>query len=315
DVVENLPGALFHYWLSPDGKDKIHFVNEGCKEIWEITTIEAERDASLLWDMVLDADLEKLQNSIEKSAEKLSRWSHQWRIKTPSGKIKWLQGLAKARPTDDGGVYWNTLILDITAEKEADHNKHLSYAQTIEVLSAALEARDPYTAGHSRSVARICEDIANEMGLSQNFIDGLILGALVHDIGKIQIPSAILTKPTKLSDAEYNLVQQHAINGASLLQQTSFEWPIYEMVAQHHERCDGSGYPNGLTADKIILEAKIIAVADTIESMATNRPYRFAPGLSKAIQVIKDGSGTKFDQKVVNAALNLYQDLESLPTN
>ncbi|QWD61870.1 HD-GYP domain-containing protein [Polynucleobacter sp. MWH-UH25E] len=178
---------------------------------------------------------------------------------------------------------------------------------TIGAMATTMEMRDPYTAGHQKAVAKIAQAIAKEMGLDKDVIHGLKMAALIHDIGKVSIPSELLTKPTKLSPLEYSLMKEHVNNGYLILKDIPFPWPIADMVRQHHERLDGSGYPQGLKGDEILMGARVLAVADIIESMSSHRPYRPALGLNKAIQevLVEAGQG-KLDPTVVQAAVKLY---------
>lgn len=184
---------------------------------------------------------------------------------------------------------------------------------TIEAMGKTMEWRDPYTSGHQKRVAVLSTAIAQKLGWDRDQIQPLYMAAMVHDIGKVAVPSEILTKPTHLTTLEMQLVQGHVESGYQILKDIPFPWPIAEMVRQHHERLDGSGYPRGLKGDEICPEAKILAVADTIEAMATHRPYRPARGLQVAIDEIKSESGTKLDEKVVDAALQLMQAGELEP--
>ena len=186
-----------------------------------------------------------------------------------------------------------------------------SLTSTVEVMSKTMELRDPYTAGHQKNVATISCLIANKLGWSPDLIYGLRLAAMIHDIGKIAIPSEILTKPSKLSEFEGKLLQEHPENGYQLLKDIDFPWPIAEIVRQHHERIDGSGYPRGLKGDQILPEAQVLAVADTIEAMYSHRPYRPGLGLPSAIQVIKDGAGKTFNLEIANVAIELFEGRES----
>ncbi|MCW8915392.1 MAG: HD domain-containing protein [Magnetovibrio sp.] len=178
---------------------------------------------------------------------------------------------------------------------------------TISSLSRTLEHRDPYTAGHQQAVAKISVAIGKEMGLTEDRLNILHLGALIHDIGKIGVPADILTKPSKLTSAEYSIIQEHPKTGYEILESLEFE-PIKRIVVEHHERLDGSGYPKGLTKDDILLESRIVSVADVIDSVTCHRPYRPALGIEKARQIIKKGNGHHFDPEVVKAFETLFQN-------
>ncbi|QWE09635.1 HD domain-containing protein [Polynucleobacter ibericus] len=178
---------------------------------------------------------------------------------------------------------------------------------TIEAMSKTMEWRDPYTAGHQKRVASISMAIARELGWDNERIQALYMAAMVHDIGKMAVPSEILTKPSRLTDIEMQLVQGHVEAGYQILKDIPFPWPIAEMVHQHHERLDGSGYPNHLQGAQICEEARVLAVADTLEAMATHRPYRPAKGLAAALDEIRLEAGTKLDAKVVDAAFMLIK--------
>jgi putative nucleotidyltransferase with HDIG domain len=169
-----------------------------------------------------------------------------------------------------------------------------------------MEWRDPYTAGHQKRVASIATAIAKKMGWGDTAIQALYMAAMVHDIGKVAVPSEILTKPTRLTDLEMQMVQGHVESGYQILKDIPFPWPIADMVRQHHERLDGSGYPHGLKGDQICQEARILAVADTIEAMATHRPYRPARGLAAAMDEVRAEAGEKLDIKVVDAAFEVF---------
>lgn len=206
--------------------------------------------------------------------------------------------------------------LDDEIHEKEQMQEHLSEAlkATIEAMARTMEWRDPYTAGHQKRVASIATAIAQKMGWPDYRVQALYMAAMVHDIGKVAVPSEILTKPIHLTDLEMQMVQGHVESGYDILKDIPFPWPIAETVRQHHERLDGSGYPNGLKGDEICLEARILAVADTIEAMATHRPYRPSRGLLAAIEEIKTEAGSKLDAAVVNTALELMEsgELEGL---
>ena len=205
-------------------------------------------------------------------------------------------------------------LLQEVIEKKDRAEETLSNAlrATIEAMSRTMEWRDPYTAGHQKRVAMIAAAIANELGWSEEEKQSVYLAGLVHDIGKIAVPSEILTKPSKLNMLEMQLVQGHVEAGYQILKDVPFPWPIAEMIHQHHERLDGSGYPNKLHADQICQGARVLAVADTIEAMATHRPYRAALGLTAAMQTLRDQAGISLDGNIVEAAYRLLDDQQTL---
>jgi len=178
---------------------------------------------------------------------------------------------------------------------------------TINAMAVTVETRDPYTAGHQRRVADLARFIATEMGLDANRIDGLRMASTIHDIGKISIPSEILTKPTKLTDLEFSLIKTHSLSGYNILKDIDFHWPIARIVLEHHERMNGSGYPNGLTGEEILLESRILAVADVVEAISSHRPYRAAHGIEAALDEIERNSGFIYDSEVVHACLCVFR--------
>jgi HD-GYP domain-containing protein (c-di-GMP phosphodiesterase class II) len=188
--------------------------------------------------------------------------------------------------------------------------KHLTDALTASVsaMVTAMEIRDPYTAGHDRRVADIACAIGREMGWPEGRLQGLRLAAMVHDIGKITIPAKILSKPGRLSAAEFKLVKRHAESSYIILKDIPFTWPVAQIVRQHHEKLDGSGYPLGLKADAILPEAKVLTVADMVEAMASDRPYRKALGLEFALAQIEKEAGTLLDAEVVRICAALFRE-------
>ena len=179
---------------------------------------------------------------------------------------------------------------------------------TIHAMAFIVETRDPYTAGHQQRVTRLACAIAKEMGLSEEQIDGIRLAGLIHDLGKICVPAEILSKPGRINEAEFSLVKTHPKVGHDMLKTIDFPWPVAQIVLQHHERMDGSGYPQGLLGGEIHLEARILAVADVVEAIASHRPYRPALGLQKALQEISRNSGILYDSEVVKVCLRLFTE-------
>ncbi len=183
-----------------------------------------------------------------------------------------------------------------------------SMEKTVQVLAAMIEIRSPYTAGHQRRVARLVADIAQEMDLPENDIHGMYLAASIHDVGDIQIPAEILVKPAKLTNHELKMVQQHPKVGYELLKDIDFPWPIAQIICQHHERLDGSGYPNGRKGEEIILGARVLAVADVLEAMSSHRPYRPSLGIAAALDEIERHKGILYDSAVVEATMRLFRE-------
>ena len=198
--------------------------------------------------------------------------------------------------------------LDVTATVQAERLLQEALDGTIQAIGMTTETRDPYTAGHQRRVTELAVAIAEEMGLDADTIDGTRAAGLLHDIGKMAIPAEILSKPSTLSEMEYALIQSHPQAAFDILHGVTFPWPIAEIVLQHHERMDGSGYPRGLTQDDILIEARILAVSDTVEAMASHRPYRAALGIEAALKVIRAERETKYDAEVSDACLRLFEE-------
>jgi putative nucleotidyltransferase with HDIG domain len=213
----------------------------------------------------------------------------------------------------------NTDILLQAIYKSASHHLHKremekaeqlvvdALEQTIGVLSRAIELRDPYTDGHQKRVALLATAIAKEMGMPDDTITGIRLGSLVHDVGKIRVPSEILSCPRKLSKTEMDIIKTHLEAGYEILEGATFPWPVSRMVIEHHERINGSGYPKGLKGDEICMEARIIAVADVVEAMTSFRPYRAALGIDAAVEEIRKGRGTLYDPQVVDSCIRALE--------
>ena len=211
--------------------------------------------------------------------------------------------------------YYEGFIQDITELRQAVEFRLQSLDRlrnamgaTIQTLSLTVEIRDPYTAGHQKRVADLARRIATELKVAPERIEGLRMAATVHDIGKVSIPAEILSKPTRLSDLEIKLIRTHAVKGYDILKDIEFPWPVAEIVLQHHERLDGSGYPRGLKGDEITPEARILIIADVVEAMSSHRPYRPALGMEAALAEIETNSGTLYDTEAVKACLRLFRE-------
>ena len=214
-----------------------------------------------------------------------------------------------------GGTVARLLLArDVTDRVRAEHELEESLARnlramdaTVQALSAVVESRDPYTMGHQRRVRALARLIAEEMGLPEDEVRGLCVAAEVHDIGKISVPVEILARPVRLTEAEFALVQDHAESGYRILSGIDFPWPVADVVRQHHEKMDGSGYPCGLGGDEISIPARILCVADVVEAMASDRPYRPALGVPAAVEEVSAQRGRLFDPVVVDACLRVLE--------
>jgi len=212
-------------------------------------------------------------------------------------------------------LYYQGIDQDITDKKriETERQENIerlrrSLGATINAMAVTVETRDPYTAGHQRRVADLARAIASEMNLSSDQVDGIRMASTIHDIGKISIPSEILSKPTKLTELEFNLIKTHSQSGYNILKDINFLWPVAEIILQHHERINGSGYPYGLKGDEILLGAQILAVADVVEAISSHRPYRPAFGINIALNEIIKNRGILYNPKAADACLRLFND-------
>ena len=214
---------------------------------------------------------------------------------------------------DQGEKFIVGIIQDVTQQKITEGNLLESYRKlqhtlegTANALATALEKRDPYTAGHEKRVAKLACAIAEEMGLSKDTVAGIRVTAFLHDIGKIVVPAEILSKPSRLNEFEYSIVKTHPEVGYEILKELEFPWPVAQVVLQHHERLNGTGYPKGLNGESIIQEARIMAVADVTEAMCSHRPYRPSLGIEKALDELKQYRGTLYDPVVVDACITVF---------
>lgn len=237
------------------------------------------------------------------------------KMQAKNGSGMYFEGTARVVSWDDDGkpAVVVKIYKDITGRKLAEKELRQNMRQmrknldgTIQAIARTVETRDAYTAGHQRRVTEIAGAIAHEMGLSKEQIDGIRMAGVIHDLGKISIPAEILSKPGKISESEFSLIKQHPQTGFEILQDIDFKWPVADIVLQHHERINGSGYPYGLKGDEILLEARVLGVADVIEAMASHRPYRPALGIDDAFEEITMKRGILYDPAVVDASIDLF---------
>ena len=256
-------------------------------------------------DFVHPDDIEKYM----KPMEILDKVKHfEYRSRHKNGHYVYVSTSGRYVPDITDGFKIVSVLRDITERKQAEERLKKTMNATIEIMSKIIEAKDPYTAGHQQRVSQLTTAIAKELNLSQDKVEGIRVASLIHDIGKIVLPTEILSKPTTLTDIEFNIIKQHSQIGYDILKSIDFSYPVAQIVLQHHERLDGSGYPNNLKGDKILLEAKILGVADVVEAMSSHRPYRPALGIDKALEEISKNRGILYHPKVVDVCLRLFKE-------
>jgi PAS domain S-box-containing protein len=211
------------------------------------------------------------------------------------------------RISEKGEITVQIIARDITENRKAQEQLERSFVDLAETVSRAMFSRDPYTATHQRNVAELARFVGRRLGLDKNTLQGLYIGGLLHDIGKISIPEGLLNKPGKLTEEEWNLIRTHARRGYDILKDAHLPWPVAEMALHHHERLDGSGYPDGISGEELSIEVRILGVCDVVEAMSTYRPYRPARTTREVIKELQNGRGTKYDPTVVDTVLNIIE--------
>ncbi len=311
----NVPGMIFQFMRRPDGTYCVPFSSNSIKDLFGCSPEDVREDFSPIAKMVLPEDVDKVKDSIELSAKQMTTWQCEYRVQLPGQPVRWLFGQSTPEKLPDGSIVWHGFDTDITERKKEQVElqqtlDRLSKAMntTVHLLAGAVEARDPYTAGHQTRSADLARAIAAEMEMPREKIEGIGMAGSIHDIGKLSVPAEILTKSSKLTRVEFALVKEHAVKGYEMLKDIESSWPLAEMVYQHHERMDGSGYPRNLKGEEIIMEARILAVADVVEAMSSHRPYRPALGVEAALEEIEKNRGTLYDDAVAEACLRLFRE-------
>jgi PAS domain S-box-containing protein/putative nucleotidyltransferase with HDIG domain len=251
-------------------------------------------DANRSWaSIVHPLDRERIAEELTRNLDcGLFRFRRQYRLLTRDRSVRWVEEDAIVWTDMQGGPQWiEGLLRDVTAVHEAQQETQRALAQTVETIGAVVDKRDPYTGIHQHRVADLAMAIGRRLNLKDSQLEGLYLGALIHDVGKVAVPSEVLARPGRLSAEELALVRTHVQVGVDMIRGTPFPWPLAQIIAQHHERLDGSGYPYGLSAGELLLEARIVAVADVFESMASHRPYRPALGVEAALAELRGQRG------------------------
>jgi PAS domain S-box-containing protein len=293
--------------------DKLAYVNQRYADIFGYDSAEELIGRHRLF-VVAEGERAAATERIRQLSEGKSSLDYEFSAVRKDGSIIQI-GAHASRATHLGRPAIIGLMQDISEKKRADQQIQHYIAQlksafmsTVEVATTLSEMRDPYTAGHERRVAQIAVAIGAELGLDEQRLEGLRVAGYLHDIGKITIPAEILSKPGKLSPIEHQLIQGHAQASYDVLKAVEFPWPVAEVALQHHERIDGSGYPQGLRGESIVIEARIMAVADVVEAMSTHRPYRPGLGIDTALAEIERGQGTAYDPVVARACLKLFRE-------
>ena len=291
-----------------DAKECTTFVNPKMAQMlgYSVKEMEGKHLFSFIDNQLVNTAKENIKRRQQGVAEQ-----HEFTFRKKSGEL--LHVLVNTSSlSDEQGNYIGALesITDITSLKQAEEKLKKTMDATLATMSKIVEVKDPYTAGHQQRVSQLTTAIAKELNLSQDKVEGIRIASLIYDIGKISVPTEILSKSTTLSDIEFSLIKEHSRIGYEILKAIDFSYPVANIILQHHEKINGSGYPGGLKGDEILLEAKIICVADVVEAMSSHRPYRPALGIDKTLEEISQNRGTLYDPEVVDICLKLFKEKE-----
>lgn len=301
---------------------KYEFIGDGCEKLFGCPSTEftLRKLQGMLKDMTIaeaNTEMTPLEYGRAFINGEMEKYSVDLKVETSDGKIKWISDCCVPIKDPDTGKVTGSMgiFYDITHRKKTEESLKKSFSElqnivtsVIGSMSKIVEIRDPYTSGHQQRVALLSAALAREMGLSQEQIQRIYMSASIHDIGKISVPIEILSCPRPLNDAEQIILRTHPRVGHDILKTIEFEWPLAEIVYQHHERLDGSGYPRGLEEDEILKESRIIGVADVVEAMSYHRPYRPAYPVERALSEIEKNKGLYYDPEVVDHCLNLFRN-------
>ncbi len=277
---------------------------------------EIPKDISTWNKLTHPEDLERLSEAVRRHLRLREPYMEEYRMIGKTGDIIHVRGAGMCLRDETGrGYKWVGALSDITQQKKTEEELKQSFEKVrkamggiIQAMALTVESKDPYTAGHQQRVSNLARTIAQEMGLSKDQVEAVRLAGVVHDLGKISVPAEILSKPTKLSDLEFSLIQGHSQTSYEILKDIDFPWPIARIALQHHERLNGSGYPAGLKGDEILIEAQVLMVADVVEAIASHRPYRAARGIDLALEEIEKNKGVLYNPTVVEACLKLFRE-------
>ncbi len=297
-------------WHIPTGR--VVF-NERWAEMFGYALDEIAPNLSTWEKLVHSDDMPGVEDVLTAHLEgKTDYYETEHRVRHKCGDWIWVldRGRVTERDVDGNPIRACGTHLDITERKKSDGAIRRALDGVVNVIGLTVEYRDPYTAGHQRRVADLARAIALKMELPEVTVKAIHVAGVIHDLGKVAVPSEILTKPGKLTEKEFSLIMEHPQVGFDIIKDLEFPWDVAHIVLQHHERLDGSGYPRGLKMDEILLEARILTVADVVEAMATHRPYRPSLGLEEALAEILRERGTFYDPDVVDACIRLFHSEE-----
>jgi PAS domain S-box-containing protein len=308
DLVENINDILY----ATDEHGIITYIAPAIESLsgYTISEIIGHSFFEFVYEDDISSMKDKFQQDMSGRAE-----PHEYRMMTKAGDIRWVR--TSSRSFFEGGrvVGLRGVFTDITERKQAEEEIKRGYEQlqeilhsTVKALASTVEMKDQYTAGHQPRVTQLACAIAEEMGLSEDQIEGIRMAASIHDIGKIMVPAEILNKPGKLTEIQYEMIKMHPRAGYDILKGLKLPWPVAQIILQHHERQDGSGYPQGLSGEEIMVEARILAVANVVEAMNAHRPYRPAYDIKEALAEISKNRGALYDATVVDACLRLFTE-------
>ena len=300
--------------ISTDLKQNILYWNSGAENIFGFKPEEVVGVRKIDIIYADDSTIRQVQKVRKQIIKTEKGMNCELKQVTKNGRILWSRMTLTPRFGEDGKIIGILGIgEDITEHKRADaelrdtmEKLRKTLTGIIHATEMIIETRDPYTAGHQRRVATLAKAIAKKLGLPETQVEGVYMVGVIHDLGKISVPAEILSLPRRLTEAEFSLIKNHPKAGYEILKNIEFPWPIAEIVLQHHERINGSGYPAGLEGKDIILEAKILAVADVVESMASHRPYRASFPLKRALGEIKQNREILYDPDIVDCCLELF---------
>ena len=306
-LAEKANDLIYRYELFPE--EGFSYVSPASTRISGYTPDNFYKDPDLITKIVHPEDRDKLLNIRNYNSHSGQRETLTMKWVRKDRKVVWIeQQNVLIFDENEKLIAIEGIARDVTERQEAAERLSEAFFSIVTVVSDILTARDPYIEYHHQNVSRLSSKLAEKIGLDDTRIEAVKVAGLLHDIGKVAIPAEILSRPGKLNENEFSLVQQHSIFGYNILRNTRLPWPIAEIIRQHHERLDGSGYPDKLIGSEICMEARIIAVADVVEAMTSHRPYRPAHKMETALEEIRSRSGTAFDSRVVEICIELIEE-------